>query len=157
MKAGSVYAVLCLAIAAGIGAAGAVAAEPFVDAARGKTPIAATTQAPRLGNAVNDDEIRPRSSRWQPPTIPHRVDGYQVDRNFNKCLDCHAREKTAMSQAVPVSASHYMNRDGKVLDRISTRRYFCQQCHVAQDRVPELVGNRFRGDEAAAPQGSKAP
>ena len=155
MKPGSVFAaVMFVAV---LVVAGRVAAEPFVDAARGKTPITASTQPPLLGNAVNDAEIRPRSSRWQPPTIPHRVDGYQVDRNFNKCLDCHAREKTAVSQAVPVSASHYMNRDGKVLPQISTRRYFCQQCHVAQDRVPELVGNRFRGAEAAAPQGSPAP
>ena len=55
----------------------------------------------------------------QPPTIPHRVDGYQVDKNFNKCLDCHARAKTEFSQAVPVSATHYIDRSGKVLDHIS--------------------------------------
>ena len=51
----------------------------------------------------------------QPPTIPHRVDGYQVDKNFNKCLDCHARAKTEFSQAIPVSATHYIDRSGKVL------------------------------------------
>jgi cytochrome c-type protein NapB len=37
-----------------------------------------------------------------------------------------------------------------VLDRISTRRYFCKQCHVAQENVPPLVGNGFRGDAADA-------
>ena len=30
-------------------------AAPLVDAARGPTPITATTEPPRLGNAVNDD------------------------------------------------------------------------------------------------------
>ncbi len=125
-------------------------AAPLVDAARGPTPITATTEPPRLGNAVNDDNRLQRNYSYQPPIIPHRIDGYQVDKNFNKCMDCHAREKTAFSQAVPVSATHYIDRSGKVLDRISTRRYFCKQCHVAQESVPPLVGNGFRGDAADA-------
>lgn len=125
-------------------------AAPLVDATRGPTPIPETTEPPRLGNAVNDDNRLPRNYSQQPPVIPHRIDGYQVDKNFNKCLDCHAREKTAFSQAVPVSATHYVDRSGKVLDHISTRRYFCKQCHVAQENVPALVGNAFRGDPADA-------
>ena len=125
-------------------------AAPFVDAMRGATPITSTTEPPRLGNAVNDDNRLKRNYGAQPPVIPHRIDGYQVDKNFNKCLDCHAREKTAFSQAIPVSATHYLDRSGKVLDRISTRRYFCQQCHVSQENVSPLVGNGFRGDPAHA-------
>jgi cytochrome c-type protein NapB len=125
-------------------------AAPFVDAMRGPTPITATTEPPRLGNAVNDDERLRRNYNAQPPIIPHRVDGYQVDKNFNKCLDCHAREKTAFSQAIPVSSTHYVDRSGKPLDHISTRRYFCKQCHVAQENVPLLIGNGFRGDAADA-------
>ena len=125
-------------------------AAPLVDAMRGTTAITGTTEPPRLGNQVNDDNRVERNFRYQPPVIPHRIDGYQVDKNFNKCLDCHAREKTAFSQAVPVSATHYIDRSGKVLDRISTRRYFCKQCHVAQENVPPLVGNGFRGDAADA-------
>lgn len=126
-------------------------AAPFVDAARGATPIAQETKAPRLGNAVNDDNRVKRNYSLQPPIIPHRVDGYQVTKDFNKCLDCHARDKTSFSQAIPVSATHYIDRNGKVLDHISTRRYFCQQCHVAQDAVAPLVGNGFQGDPADAP------
>ena len=79
-----------------------VQAAPFVDAMRGPTPITATTEPPRLGNQVNDDNRIARNYSYQPPIIPHRIDGYQVDKNFNKCLDCHAREKTAFSQAIPV-------------------------------------------------------
>ena len=125
-------------------------AAPVVDAMRGPTPIPATTEPPRLGNQVNDDQRLKRNYSYQPPIIPHRIDGYQVDKNFNKCLDCHARDKTAVSQAIPVSETHYIDRSGTVLDRISTRRYFCKQCHVAQENVPLLVGNVFRGDPADA-------
>ena len=73
-------------------APGGVAAPPgLIDAARGPVPIVEATQPPRLGNAVNDDVRRARNYGTQPPIIPHRIDGYQVDKNFNKCLDCHAR------------------------------------------------------------------
>jgi nitrate reductase (cytochrome), electron transfer subunit len=145
---------IVLGLALGVAVAFAQAA-PLVDAARGATPITATTQPPRLGNAVNDDQRLKRNYSAQPPVIPHRIDGYQVDKNFNKCLDCHAREKTALSQATPVSATHYIDRSGKVLDHISTRRYFCKQCHVAQEGVPPLVGNAFRGDPADAASAPK--
>lgn len=132
-------------LAATLALAAALAwAEPLVDAMRGKTPILQATQPPRLSNAVNDDNRMPRSFAQQPPVIPHRVDGYQIDRNFNKCLDCHARGKTEFSLAVPVSSTHYMNREGKVLAQVSTRRYFCMQCHVPQEPVKPLVGNSFR-------------
>ena len=129
------------------------ASTAFVDAMRGSVPIPVETRPPRLGNAVNDDNRLPRNFSLQPPVIPHRVDGYQVDRNFNKCLDCHARAKTEFSQAVPVSATHYIDRSGKVLDHVSTRRYFCQQCHVAQEPLKPLVGNVFKGD----PDDNKPP
>jgi cytochrome c-type protein NapB len=120
----------------------------FVDAMRGNVPIPEATKPPRLTNWVNDDNRTPRNFSLQPPVIPHRVDGYQVDRNFNKCLDCHARAKTEFSQAVPVSETHYIDRSGKLLDHVSTRRYFCQQCHVAQEPLRPLVGNVFKGDPA---------
>ena len=116
---------------------------PFYDAARGPVAISETTRPPRLSNPVNDDLRRTRNYDMQPPTIPHRVDGYQVDKNFNKCLDCHARAKTEFSQAIPVSATHYVDRSGKVLGQISTRRYFCMQCHVAQEPVRPFVVNTF--------------
>ena len=119
-------------------------AAPFVDAMRGPTPITATTEPPRLGNQINDDKQLQRNYSQQPPVIPHRIDGYQVDKNFNKCLDCHARGKTEVSLAVPVSSTHYMNREGKVLAQVSTRRYFCMQCHVPQEAAKPLVGNSFK-------------
>lgn len=142
---------LALCLAAWIVVAGAHAA-PLVDPLRGPTPITGTTSPPRMGNAVNDDQRIRRSFEQQPPLVPHRIDGYQVDRSFNKCLDCHARDKTAPSRAVPVSSTHHVDRGGKVLDRVSTRRYFCKQCHVVQENAPALVGNTFRPEpfEAAS-------
>jgi len=131
-------------------AAAQAPAQGLVDASRGSTPIDQMAEPPLLGNAVNNDEMRPRNYPMQPPTIPHRVDGYQIDKNFNKCLDCHARDKTAFSQAVPVSVTHYIGRDGNVLPKISTRRYFCMQCHVPQDANKPLVGNSFENAEQMA-------
>ena len=122
----------------------AAIAETFYDSARGPTPIMQETKPPVLGNAVNDDVRRTRNYTWQPPTIPHRVDGYQVDKNFNKCMDCHSRAKAEFSQAVPVSVTHYMDRDGHMLGQVSTRRYFCQQCHVPQADAKPLVNNTFQ-------------
>jgi cytochrome c-type protein NapB len=144
-----VKAVVVAALAVVVAAAPAAAATTgLIDPARGTVAVVGTTQPPRLGNAINDDVKRPRNYEQQPPTIPHRVDGYQVDKNFNKCLDCHARSKTEFSQAVPVSKTHYLDRSGKALEQISTRRYFCNQCHVPQDAVTPLVGNGFEGLEA---------
>ena len=119
--------------------------------------------AKRGDKAVAFCEIKTRNYTMQPPTIPHRVDGYQVDKNFNKCLDCHARSKTAVSQAVPVSVTHYLDRDGNMLAQISTRRYFCVQCHVAQDAAPLVVANNFQDVDTVIERmlreqsGSKSP
>jgi nitrate reductase (cytochrome), electron transfer subunit len=150
-----------LALGWALACAAAAAAPPLLqDAMRGPTAILDTTVPPLMANAVNDDQRRTRNYDMQPPIVPHRVDGYQVDRNFNKCLDCHARARTEFSQAVPVSATHYIDRSGKVLAQISTRRYFCQQCHVAQEPARPLVANTFEDVDtvlrkAAAPSSSK--
>jgi len=137
-----------------------VSAQPsqpgLVDAARGPVPIDKIAEPQLLRNAVNNDERRPRNYDMQPPTIPHRVDGYQIDKNFNKCLDCHARSKTEFSQAIPVSPTHYIDRNGKVLPQISTRRYFCLQCHVAQDPVPAVVENSFENVDQLAKKAAAA-
>jgi cytochrome c-type protein NapB len=143
----SIFRCIALLLCLGPSLALAQQAQPtksFVDAARGPTPIPEATKPPVLGNSINDDLRKTRNYAMQPPIIPHRVDGYQVDKNFNKCLDCHARAKIEVSQAIPVSITHYMDRDGRVLGQISTRRYFCLQCHVPQDPVKPIVPNTFQ-------------
>ena len=114
-----------------------------VDRMRGTTPVADETRPPPLGNPENRDVRRERAYSMQPPTIPHKIDNDQVDLNVNACLGCHSRGRAPVTQAVAVSVSHYMDRDGNVLAEISPRRYFCEQCHVAQFDAKPLVENRF--------------
>jgi cytochrome c-type protein NapB len=120
------------------------AADVGVDPMRGPTPVGETTRPPVMATTENNDVRRQRAYSMQPPTIPHKIDGYQVDRKFNRCLDCHARERTQETQAVPLSVTHYMNRDGNVLAEVSPRRYFCIQCHVPQVDAKPLVTNTFK-------------
>ena len=150
---------ILLATVAACAAFAALAQAPMTDRMRGTTPVADETRPPPLGNVENRDLRRERSYSMQPPTIPHKIDGYQVDLNVNACLGCHSRGRAPVTQAVAVSVSHYMDRDGNFLAEISPRRYFCEQCHVPQEDAKPLVGNRFvdvdeilRGGTAAGAQ-----
>ena len=99
-------------------------------------------------NAENDDKKRVRSYAMQPPTIPHKTDNYQVDKDANKCMTCHARTRVGETQATPISITHYQDRDGNFLADVSPRRYFCDQCHVVQMQTEPAVKNRFRDVES---------
>lgn len=138
---------LALGLALGIAWAAASAAE-FIDRARGNVPIPEETTPPPLVNPDNSDIRRMRAYAMQPPVVPHKVEGYQVDKNANRCLMCHGRTRTQESQAPMVSVTHYMDRSGNHLAEISPRRYFCLQCHVPQVPVNPLVENRFTDVEA---------
>ncbi|GAA5216626.1 nitrate reductase cytochrome c-type subunit [Corallincola platygyrae] len=111
---------------------------------RGNTPLNEEGKPPMMAQVVNDDEKLQRAYPMQPPIIPHKIDGYQVDMNTNTCLSCHSRKRTPESQAPMVSVTHFMDRDGNFLADVSPRRYFCQQCHVTQDKVRPLVENQFK-------------
>lgn len=115
----------------------------LVDAARGPVAVMEEVRPPPLVNAENRDIRRTRSYFLQPPTIPHKIDNYQIDRNANRCMECHARIRAEESRAVPISISHYTGRDGNILADISPRRYFCTQCHVVQMETDPLVVNRY--------------
>ena len=80
----------------------------------------------------------------QPPLVPHTISGYQITKNFNKCMDCHAWARTKDSGATKVSVTHFRTREGQELDNISPRRYFCTQCHVPQTDAKPLVENTFQ-------------
>ena len=92
----------------------------------------------------NFDVRRKRAYPDQPPTIPHAIDGYQVDKNSNRCLLCHSRANAENFQAPMVSVTHFVDRDGQVLGAVSPRRYFCTQCHVVQTDAKLLVPSDFR-------------
>jgi cytochrome c-type protein NapB len=110
---------------------------------RGPVPIPETNPSD-IYRAENHDRALPRSHRWQPPVIPHNVRGYQITKNVNTCMTCHAKRAARESGARPVAKSHYLDRDGKELQTVSARRYFCLQCHVAQYDADPLVGNTFK-------------
>src|SRR5262245_11664523 len=107
-------------------------AQTHVDSMSDRKPIAEEASPPALHTHETRDVRPERSYSMQPPTIPHKIDNYQVDRNVNMCLNCHSRGRAPLTQAVAVSVSHYMDRDGNFLADVSPRRYFCEQCHVVQ-------------------------
>lgn len=157
----SAIAVAALVAAAAAAVVVTAAAAPFGDAMRGNVPIVDEATPPPLLNQENNDVRRVRSHPMQPPTIPHKIDGYQLDRAVNRCLFCHARTRIEETKAIPLSVTHYMDRDGSVRGDVSPRRYFCTQCHVPQDAVKPLVDNRFEDFDTAsqrvAPAAPAAP
>lgn len=117
--------------------------EPLYSALRGPVPLDEETSPRRMTPEVNTPEREIRNYPEQPPLVPHRVDGYQLDVHVNKCLSCHARSRTGESQAPMLSITHFMDRDGQFLATVSPRRYFCTQCHVPQHAVKAPVVNTF--------------
>ncbi len=120
------------------------AGQEYISTLRGEVHLNKEPQAPAIAKVENTDEKRQRAYPMQPPTIPHKVDNYPVNKNANKCMSCHARDRAEESQAPMVSVTHFMNRDGNFLAEISPRRYFCNQCHVVQLDSKPLVENEFQ-------------
>jgi cytochrome c-type protein NapB len=123
----------------------ASAEEPAVkiEGLRGGTPL--TQDNP--SNVFKQERDRAPLDRdfvQQPPLVPHTIANYQITKNFNKCMDCHAWSKTKNSGATKVSVTHFKTREGTELDNISPRRYFCTQCHVPQTDARPLVENTFQ-------------
>jgi cytochrome c-type protein NapB len=115
-----------------------------LDNMRGPTPLAETAKPAPMVNPDNSDVRRARNYAMQPPVVPHKIEGYQIDRNANRCMMCHSRTRTQESQAPMISVSHFMNREGNFLAELSPRRYFCLQCHVPQANLEPLVTNKFK-------------
>ena len=110
---------------------------------RGGTPLD-RDNAPVGYRQERDHPVSDRDFVQQPPLIPHTTQGYQITKNFNKCMDCHAWQKTKTSGATKVSVTHFRTREGQELDNVSPRRYFCNQCHVPQSDAKPLVENTFQ-------------
>jgi nitrate reductase (cytochrome), electron transfer subunit len=123
--------------------AASVSAQTVTSGLRGSTPLNEEGSAAPMTPTRNTAEREMRNYPEQPPVIPHSIDGYQIDINGNKCLSCHARARTAESQAPMVSITHFMDRDGQFLASVSPRRFFCTECHVPQNTVNPPVSNDF--------------
>ncbi len=138
--------VLSLMAAASLGIVlSAQAADP-VSSLRGRD-VAAQELDPGKYTVEKDHAPTPRDYVQQPPLIPHKIDGYNVTVNFNKCMDCHSWTRYQEAKATKVSLTHFKDRDGKELSNISPRRYFCNQCHVIQTDAKPLVENTFKKAE----------
>lgn len=124
-------------------AVGQAPPDSFRSGLRGNTPLVDEGAPPRMTPQTNTDLRQVRNYPEQPPVIPHAIESYQVDANVNQCLSCHARARTADSQAPMVSITHFMDRDGQFLASVSPRRYFCNQCHVPQHPDKAPVSNSF--------------
>lgn len=114
-----------------------------LDPFRRSAPLTSEPDAAPMARVENRDLRRKRGWPEQPPTIPHRIDGYQLDRNSNRCMVCHSRAAAEQFQAPMVSITHFMDREGQVLAELSPRRYFCTLCHVVQSDAALLVDNEF--------------
>jgi cytochrome c-type protein NapB len=143
MRSANRKSVKALIASAALAFAGAALAQDKVAPIRGATPIPDLNPADTYRMEKHDRPI-PRSHPWQPPIIPHNVKGYQITKNVNTCMVCHSRKAAPNTGATPVGKSHYVDREGKEHPNISTRRYFCLQCHVPQFDADPLVGNTFR-------------
>ena len=115
-----------------------------VDSLRG-ADIEKTSAKPAKRKLVEQAGGFERSFKEQPPMVPHVVDKYEINLKVNGCMKCHSEKTYEKEKAPKVGDSHYVTRDGKTLDTISSRRYFCNQCHAPQLKGEPLVENVFDG------------
>jgi cytochrome c-type protein NapB len=136
--------ITALALAAGmlLGGAGGAGAQELVKEI-GVLSIEGNSKVDMF-RPEKDKESIPRNFDKQPPLIPHSIKGYNITQNFNKCMDCHSRERADETDSPKVATSHYLDREGKKQRNISPRRYFCMQCHVPQFDAKPLVANTYK-------------
>jgi cytochrome c-type protein NapB len=87
-----------------------------------------------------------RNWELQPPSIPHDISKERITLKGNTCMKCHSKANHEKEKAPAVSKSHFVTRDMKTLDKLSSRRYFCVQCHAPQADVDPLVENSFEAN-----------
>jgi len=112
---------------------------------RGKKALSDMSDTPSAAGVILPTKgVHDRSYKGQPPQVPHLVKAKRISLKKNQCLECHGDQVFEEAETTKVHDSHYVNRAGEKLGKISTRFYFCTQCHAQQsDRAP-LVANTFR-------------
>jgi cytochrome c-type protein NapB len=114
-----------------------------VESLRGLKAIDETSTAPEAKPWKTDSKSLARDFSQQPPLIPHAIEGFQVNLKFNQCVACHNPENSGASGATRISLTHFKDRDGLDTAGVSSSRYFCTQCHVAQRDAEPLVESGF--------------
>lgn len=115
-----------------------------VESLRGANPVEHESNMVDIKQV--QDERRPiqRDYVQQPPLIPHRIEGYKINKKFNKCLTCHSWANYQKYGATKISQTHFADRQNNVHANVAARRYFCTQCHVPQANAKPLVENEFK-------------
>jgi len=111
---------------------------------RGLTELNVTRKASPFKRVPKDRSPYVSDYVYQPPLVPHKIRGYEISTNANKCLSCHSFKKSVESGATKISVTHDVTREGLVLSDVSPRRYFCLQCHVTQADTGLLIENDFK-------------
>ena len=137
-------AILTLTLSIGLGLGGP-AVVSGVESLRGDADLTADSVKPEKRKVEVVQGGFERSFKEQPPMIPHGIDKYSVDLRQNGCLKCHSEATAEKENTKPTPESHYLDRDGNKLERLSSRRYFCTQCHTVQMEGAPLVENTFEG------------
>jgi len=144
-KLAATVAIAAVAAIAALGAAAMAQSRGPVKSLRGEVEMEANGPPPAVVKQdLPADGMFNRAYRQQPPLIPHRIDGYQVTKDFNQCMTCHDWPANTKAGAPKVSETHYSDRAGQRLDKISGTRFFCTQCHVLQQNARPLVENEFK-------------
>ena len=117
-----------------------------VDMAQAADPAPVKLQGLRQGTPLNQDNppANHRQERDHPvgdrdfvqmrPLVPHTISGYQITKNFNKCMDCHAWQKTKESGATKISVTHFKTRDGVELDSVEPAALLLHAVPCAAER-----------------------
>jgi len=117
--------------------------EPGIQSLRGHLMLNEEGEAGELKN-LNTGQLLERAYRQQPPLIPHKIDKYQINLKVNQCLHCHDWPYNVQENAPKVSETHYIDRNGVALNKVTNGRWFCTQCHVPQIQARALIPNTFR-------------
>ncbi|MCK5697814.1 MAG: nitrate reductase cytochrome c-type subunit [Gammaproteobacteria bacterium] len=116
-----------------------------VESLRGDSALDSDANKPKKHKVATVSGGIERNYKLQPPMIPHKIDKYRISIKNNGCMKCHSEKAYKKEKATRVGESHYIARDGTKLDHLSSRRYFCTQCHVSQTGDSPLVENTYEG------------
>ena len=127
-----------------LGAAPTMAAES-ISSLRGDHDLDAEAIEATKKKQVSQKGGFERSYKQQPPMIPHSTEKDVINLKSNTCLKCHSKATAKKEKAPVIGESHFVSRDGEVQEKMSSRRYFCTQCHAPQVDASPLVRNDFAG------------
>ena len=123
----------------------AQAEDESIGSLRGVHALNESSEKPKTAGIILPDEgILPRDIPYQPPLIPHETVKTRISLRENQCLGCHGKLEFKDIGATEIGKNHYINRAGEELGSISTRYYFCTQCHAAQEDLDPLIENKFQ-------------